>query len=68
MLKGLVFPISIFGNTLEIPQQGLAVLALLPIWLYRGRKGYTSKWFQQLCYWFYPVHMFLLWLIRYLIL
>lgn len=68
MLKGLVFPISIFGNTLEIPQQGLAVLALLPIWLYRGRKGYSSKWFQQLCYWFYPVHMFLLWLIRYLIL
>ena len=68
MLKGLVFPVTLFGITTEIPQQGLAVLALLPIWLYRGRKGYSSKWFQQLCYWFYPAHMFLLWLIRYLIL
>ena len=64
LLKGLVFPISVFGSTFEIPQQGLAILALLPIWLYQGRKGYTSKWFQHLCYWFYPAHMLLLWLIR----
>ena len=64
MLKGLVFPITMFGNTFEIPQQGLAILALLPIWLYRGRKGYRSRWFQWLCYGFYPAHMLLLWLIR----
>ena len=67
MLKGLVFPISLFGATVEIPQQGLAILSLIIIWLYRGRKGYSSKWFQQLCYWFYPAHMLLLWLIRNLI-
>ena len=66
MLKGLVFPVAIFGNTLEIPQQGLAILSLLLLWLYRGRKGYSSRWFQWLCYGFYPVHMLLLWLIRYL--
>ena len=66
MLKGLVFPVSILGTTVEIPQQGLAILSLIPIWLYRGRKGYSAKWFQQLCYWFYPAHMLLLWLIRYL--
>ena len=66
LLKGLVFPISVLGSTFEIPQQGLAILALLPIWLYQGRKGYASKWFQRLCYWFYPAHMLLLWLIRYL--
>ena len=66
ILKGLVYPITLWGNTFEIPQQGFAILALLPIWLYRGRKGYASKWFQQLCYWFYPTHMLLLWLIRYL--
>ena len=63
MLKGLVFPVTVFGNTFEIPQQGLAILALIPIWLYRGRKGYSSKWFRQFCYWFYPAHLFLLWLI-----
>lgn len=66
MLKGLVFPVTFWGNSFEIPQQGLAILSLLFIWLYRGRKGYSAKWFQLLCYWFYPVHMLLLWLIRYL--
>lgn len=66
MLKGLVYPVTLLGNTFEIPQQGFAILALLPIWLYRGRKGYAEKWFQQLCYWFYPAHLLLLWLIRYL--
>ncbi len=66
MLKGLVFPVTFLGNSFEIPQQGLAILSLIFIWLYRGRKGYSSKWFQQLCYWFYPAHMVLLWLIRYL--
>ncbi len=66
MLKGLVFPVLLFGNTFELPQQGLAILALVFIWLYRGRKGYASRWFQQLCYWFYPAHMLLLWLIRHL--
>lgn len=66
MLKGLVFPITLFGNTFEIPQQGLAILSLVFIWLYRGRKGYCAKWFQLLCYWFYPAHMLLLWLIRYM--
>lgn len=66
VLKGLVFPVTVFGITKEIPQQGLAILALVFIWLYRGRKGYSAKWFQQFCYWFYPAHMVLLWLIRYL--
>ena len=63
LLQGLVFPVTLFGNTFEIPQQGLAILSLVFIWLYRGRKGYSSKWFRQLCYWFYPAHMLLLWLI-----
>ena len=44
----------------ELCQQGLALLALIPIWLYRGRQGYRSKPFQYLCYAFYPVHMLLL--------
>ena len=47
----------------EIWQQGLALLALLPIWLYRGRQGYHSKPFQYACYAFYPVHMLILVLI-----
>ena len=57
MLGGLMYPIHLFGNEFEICQQGLALLALIPIWLYRGRQGYHSKPFQYLCYGFYPVHM-----------
>jgi hypothetical protein len=62
MLGGMGFTssVTIFGATLEIPQQGFAVLALIPIWLYRGRQGYHSKPFQYFCYAFYPVHMLIL--------
>lgn len=66
MLRGLVYEIPLAGRIIVLPQQGLAILALVFIWLYQGRKGYSSKWFQILCYWFYPTHMLLLWLIRYL--
>ena len=57
LLGGLMYPIRLFGMEFEICQQGLALLALLPIWLYRGRQGYHSKPFQYFCYAFYPVHM-----------
>ena len=45
----------------ELPNGCL--LALIPIWLYRGRQGYHSKAFQLSCYAFYPVHMLILVLI-----
>ena len=64
MLKGLSYQVELFGATRFIPQQGFAILAMIPILLYRGRKGYSAKWFQYLCYGFYPAHMLLLWLIR----
>ena len=57
LLGGLMYPIRLFGTEFELCQQGLALLALLPIWLYRGRQGYHSKPFQYFCYAFYPMHM-----------
>ena len=60
LLGGLMYPVQLFGMEFELCQQGLALLALIPIWLYRGRQGYHSKPFQYLCYAFYPVHMLLL--------
>ena len=45
---------------IQRPTAWLALLALVPIWLYRGRQGYHSKPFQYACYAFYPMHMLLL--------
>lgn len=63
--EGLVFPVEILGKTFEIPSQGFAVFALIPIWLYGGRKGKSSKALQYGFYAFYPVHMIVLYLIKY---
>ena len=60
LLGGLMYPIQLFGMDFELCQQGLALLALVPIWLYRGRQGYHSKPFQYACYAFYPAHMLVL--------
>ena len=62
--EGQVFLVEIFGKTLEIPLQGFAVFALVPIWLYKGKKGKSSKIMQYGFYAFYPVHMLILYLIK----
>lgn len=66
LLGGQYYPLSFLGMELEICEQGLALLALIPIWLYRGRQGYHSKPFQWFCYAFYPAHMLILSLIHFL--
>ncbi len=63
MLAGQSFTLELFGHTFEIIQQGFALIALIPIWLYQGRQGYHKKWFQYFCYAFYPLHMLILGLI-----
>jgi hypothetical protein len=60
LLKGLFYPVTIFGMEFELHQQGLALLALIPIWLYRGRKGQRIRVFQYFCYVFYPLHILIL--------
>ena len=65
LFEGQVFPVELFGMALEIPAQGFAVFALIPIWLYGGRKGRGGKAAQYGFYAFYPAHMLLLYLIRY---
>lgn len=64
VLSGLYYDVVVWEFHFQLVQQGLALLALIPIWLYRGRQGYHSKVFQYVCYGFYPVHMLLLYLLR----
>ncbi len=61
--QNIVF--ELFERTFEVPIQGFAVFALIPIWLYNGKKGKGGKILQYGFYAFYPVHMIILYLIRY---
>ena len=65
--KGMFIPLELFGRTVEFATQGFAVLALVPIWLYNGKRGRSSKTLQYGFYAFYPVHMLVLALLRILI-
>ncbi len=63
--EGQVIPFEAFGHNFEIPTQGFAVFSLIPIWLYGGKKGISNKVLQYGFYAFYPVHMLILYLIKY---
>lgn len=62
--EGQVIPVELLGKSFEIPTQGFAVFSLIPIWLYGGKKGKSSKIMQYSFYAFYPVHMLILYLIK----
>lgn len=61
--KGFQIVIPIAGHEILFPMQGFGVLAMIPIWLYNGKKGANSKLIKQAFYWFYPVHMAVIYLI-----
>ncbi len=64
VFEGQMFSLEILGRAVEIPTQSFAVFSLIPIWMYGGRKGCSSKVMQYGFYAFYPVHMFILYLIK----
>ena len=63
MMGGLMYSVRVFGHPVEFYQQGLAVLALIPISMYNGKQGPHSKTIQYLSYGFYPAHMLIISLI-----
>ncbi len=62
-MGGWVYPFNLFGRELLFPQQGFALLALIPIWLYRGKQGPYNKALKYAYYVFYPVHLLILYLL-----
>lgn len=61
LMEGQVFPL--FDGAYSLPLQSLAILALIPIWLYNGKRGFGGKAFQYAAYGFYPLHLIVLYLI-----
>ena len=53
--------VPIFG--IRVPIELFAVLALIPIFLYTGKKSIGSKAVQTMFYLFYPVHLLVLYMI-----
>jgi len=64
MLSGYAYEVQVFGETHFIVRQGFALLALIPIWLYRGKQGPHNKALQCFYYVFYPAHLLVLALVR----
>jgi hypothetical protein len=56
-MKGWILPLTLFGVEIDPPMQALAILALIPIWLYNGQKGRSYEFIKPMCYWFYPIHI-----------
>ena len=63
--KGQSVVLNIFNFEYYLPLQSVGIFALIPIWLYNGEKGINSKKLQYMFYWFYPVHMLVIYLIYY---
>lgn len=64
LLGGFAYEIDWFGETIFFLRQNFALLALIPIWLYKGKQGPHSKALQYTYYAFYPVHLLVLALIK----
>ena len=66
MLGGIGYEWQILGRSIFFPRQGFALLALIPIWLYRGKQGCHNKALQYLYYGFYPLHLLALGILQYI--
>ena len=64
LLAGLDYVIPIGEYTFYLTRQGLALLSLIPIWLYNGKQGYYNKYIKYFYYSFYPLHILILYGIK----
>ncbi len=66
ILAGFTYEFSIDGHVFSFVRQNFALLALIPIWLYRGEQGCRSKALRYVYYLFYPLHLLILGLVKFL--
>ena len=64
MFPGNTFAVKVLGNVYFLPVQIFAVLSLIPIWLYNGKKGLRSKALQYGFYVIYPLHLLVIYFVK----
>ena len=67
ILGGYTYELHYLQHTFYLVRQSFALLALIPIWLYRGKQGYYSKTLKYIYYLFYPVHLLVLGILKFII-
>lgn len=60
----LWFGPDVYVGPFAVPMEMFALIGLIPMFLYDGRKLTRNKWVQWGFYLFYPVHLLVLWIIR----
>ena len=55
--QGEYVTLTLLGHGFDFQTQGFALLALVPIWLYNGKRGGGGRTLQYGSYAFYPLHM-----------
>ena len=64
LLGGFTYEFTVLGRNFSIARQAFALLALIPVWLYRGKQGAHNKVLQYIYYSFYPLHLLILGLLQ----
>ena len=60
LLGGMTYVLNVASIEFSIPRQAFALFALIPIWLYNGKRGMSNSWIQYFYYAFYPLHLLVL--------
>ncbi len=66
MIGGWNLTFMFWEKEIWIPVQGFAILAMIPILMYNGKRGFAGKTFQHAVYIFYPAHMLILGILMFL--
>ena len=64
--EGQMIEFNFFDNVFSFPSQGFCIFSLPLIWLYNGNR-IENKFFKYFNYWFYPIHMLILYLFKFML-
>ena len=63
----LIYPSWNNISLIDMSLQVYSTFAIFPLFIYSGKRGYNSKWFQYGCYIFFPAHILIIYFISLLL-